>query len=725
VTRKIDRAFESFVKRGEAEALSRVFDATAGELLRVGSHLVKDLASAEDLVQMTFLAAIEDRASHLPGRPVLPWLLGIMANRARNLRRVERRRPDPQRVQAGPPLEPPEEAQASELSAAVEDAVANLPDPYRPVLNLHLRHGLSAAEIARSLERPQATVRSQLARGMDRLRRALPAGFAAGFAMLPSTRGLAAIRVEVLDKAQGVPTAQAEVLTVAGSKLGLGLMTLGLLLVAGFFVWQAEDRERPLDSDSASLAEAERGASSTAAREEPPPMVARVEAPSPDAEPALATLLVQAVLTDGSPAAGAPALLISTNGEMGVDERSFRFDAAGELRVDGLEPGHYFVHGLQGGTVDLELGPGEDGQASLEIPEGVSLSGLVVDAEGRPLADASVLLCYSIVALERREEVARSDSQGRFRVEHLQPGRALSAVGATGLPASIYWVRKGQTEEEPIRLQVGGSEASLQGVVRSFDGTPIAGARIQVGASTLSMDGSSSRPPATAISEHDGSFSLASVQFGEAIPIWVRAVGTAPWHRVMDLAANESPQIQVELGPGATLRGRVDDGLGRPLNRALISITSPRIHPVSQRSPRWAGGDAWTDAGGRFEIRHLVPGEAGLLARHSEHRALEQKMSFQHGSQREWYPVLSKGLMIRGLLLDAKGEALPERFVRIYDPSDLYSHRLTKSNAEGRFLFDTCDDVVYQLSVGLREDELSIVLPEISPGPELHRVVLR
>ncbi len=725
MARKIDRAFEAFVKRGDPEALSRVFDATAGELLRVGSHLVKDLASAEDLVQMTFLAAIEDRGTHVPGRPVLPWLLGIMANRARNMRRVERRRPDPQRLQADLPVGPSEQAQASELSAAVEDAVANLPDPYRPVLNLHLRHGLSAAEIALSLERPQATVRSQLARGMDRLRRALPAGFATGFAMLPTTRGMAAIRQEVLDQAQELRPVEAEVLATGSSSLILSLIALGLVLLSGFYFWQPGDAELPLDSDSSSLAENTGAAPAPVIRDEPFFRIVRTGAPSPEAKSALASLLVRARLADGSLAAGAPGLLISSNGEMGVDEQSLRFDAEGELRVEGLEPGHYFVHGLQGGTVDLELGPGDEGEASLEIPAGLSVSGQVVDAEGRALADAAILLCYSIFALERREEVTRSDSQGRFRVEHLQAGRALTAVGASGLPASIHWVQAGKTEEELIRLQVGGSEASLQGVVRAFDGSPIAGARIQVGASTLATDGSTSLPPSTAVSGKGGSFSLASVQIGAAIPIWVRAVGTAPWHRVLNLAAGESVEIQVELGPGATLRGRVDDGLGRPIHRALISITSPRIHPVSQRSPRWAGGDAWTDAGGRFEIRHLVPGEASLLARHSEHRALEQTMNFQHGSDREWYPVLGKGLMIRGLLLDAQGEALSERFVRIYDPRDLYSHRLTKSNAEGRFLFDTCDDVIYQLSVGLKEEELSLVLPEISPGPELHRVVLR
>ncbi len=78
-----DHAFVRFRATGRPADLADVFDATAVELRRVARHLVGTAEEADDLVQNTFLAAIEDREGFAPGEPVLPWLLGILANRAR------------------------------------------------------------------------------------------------------------------------------------------------------------------------------------------------------------------------------------------------------------------------------------------------------------------------------------------------------------------------------------------------------------------------------------------------------------------------------------------------------------------------------------------------------------------------------------------------------------------------------------------------------------------
>ena len=53
-------------------------------------------------------------------------------------------------------------------------AVEALPEPYREVLLLRLVHGLTPAAIAHTLGRAPGTVRMQLQRGTERLRRALP-----------------------------------------------------------------------------------------------------------------------------------------------------------------------------------------------------------------------------------------------------------------------------------------------------------------------------------------------------------------------------------------------------------------------------------------------------------------------------------------------------------------------------------------------------------------------
>jgi len=212
---EIDRAFARFKRTGEPDALARVFDGCAHELLRLAVHLVHDLDVAEDLVQATFLAAIEDAKSFDPERAVLPWLTGILVNRARLARRSQARAPDPDRLRRRHAPSPMADAERVELDEALEKAIAALPEPYRPVLGLHLRHGLSAAEIALSLERSPGTVRSQISRGLELLRRALPAGLAGALAVDVASASpiLTAARAAVLEHAARCATTSSAVAT--------------------------------------------------------------------------------------------------------------------------------------------------------------------------------------------------------------------------------------------------------------------------------------------------------------------------------------------------------------------------------------------------------------------------------------------------------------------------------------------------------------------------------
>ncbi|MGB3967310.1 MAG: sigma factor, partial [Planctomycetota bacterium] len=87
-----DRLFRRYRETGDPRLLGRVFDRTAPELLRVALHLTRDRHRAEDALQTTFLTAIEKAQLYDPRRPLLPWLLTILANHARELHRRDRRR---------------------------------------------------------------------------------------------------------------------------------------------------------------------------------------------------------------------------------------------------------------------------------------------------------------------------------------------------------------------------------------------------------------------------------------------------------------------------------------------------------------------------------------------------------------------------------------------------------------------------------------------------------
>src|SRR5688500_6217951 len=99
-----DRTPEVHLARYRAEGrpgdLAALFDATGPELFRLALHLCPDAATAEDVLQETFLVVLERASAWDPGRPATPWLTGILKNEALMARRRAARRPDPRRLEA-------------------------------------------------------------------------------------------------------------------------------------------------------------------------------------------------------------------------------------------------------------------------------------------------------------------------------------------------------------------------------------------------------------------------------------------------------------------------------------------------------------------------------------------------------------------------------------------------------------------------------------------------
>ena len=213
--RLIDRQFARFCRTGDAEALGRVFDRTAKELLHLAGWLGGNRADAEDLLQQTFLTAIEQRDRFVGQRRVLPWLVTILTNHARNLRR-ERARRAALPGRAEPVGDPIAEVEDAEFAGWLAGARGELVSPYREVLELHLEQGLNAKEIAARLSRPAGTVRTQLVRALELLRRRLPSGFVA--AVVPF-----APQVAVIAKVRGAVMAAAEAAAPATAAAGVGL----------------------------------------------------------------------------------------------------------------------------------------------------------------------------------------------------------------------------------------------------------------------------------------------------------------------------------------------------------------------------------------------------------------------------------------------------------------------------------------------------------------------
>lgn len=249
---ELEDLFERYRSAQDLRALSKLFDLAAPELLRLAVHMAPDVASAEDLVQQTFLAAIEKQKRWRAGAPLLPWLFGILAKLAKKQRRSARRRPEPDRLALRSAEDPAQHTLDAETRSAIRSALEGLPELYREVVRASLFDGKPPHEIARELERAPGTVRMQLLRGLELLRRALPAGLAGGALVLCGTRGEAALKAVVLEKAAGAaPVVLAtSTLTLGGLLVSTKALLAVVVSLAGLCAWCFWPRAEPNASAS-------------------------------------------------------------------------------------------------------------------------------------------------------------------------------------------------------------------------------------------------------------------------------------------------------------------------------------------------------------------------------------------------------------------------------------------------------------------------------------------
>jgi RNA polymerase sigma-70 factor, ECF subfamily len=160
------------------------FESYYERIFRYAASMVGDSTEAEDLTQETFLRAFRERETVRSTDAIVAWLYQIATHVCLDrLRQRARRAPrqsetDPAELDL-PDLNVPSLQQTieqEEMSACVQEYVANLPDSYRAVILLHDLHELTAPEIAETLDLSLATVKIRLHRARLRLQSILQSG---------------------------------------------------------------------------------------------------------------------------------------------------------------------------------------------------------------------------------------------------------------------------------------------------------------------------------------------------------------------------------------------------------------------------------------------------------------------------------------------------------------------------------------------------------------------
>ncbi len=608
--------------------------------------LVGDEQLAEDIVQTAALATLGGAPPQ--GLAFRSWFAAVIRNLARMAHRTRVRRDRREDAARRADIVPStaELAERADQHRRLTSLVLELEEPYRSTILLRFFGELTPMQIGEHLGEPPATIRSRLARGLDRLRERLERDRGAAW---KATLGPLVTLMGPRGTAGHTLTGGAA--GAAGTKAALtGLV---LLILGGVALWHLRN-------------------------------------------PTIET-------TSGPPGARPAGEEDSRVGEVAADPTS----AGGRIAAVPLVPD----------------------------PDPTSLSGRVVDPDGKPVPGARVVMYGSDTRTlvtartvddpKGRVRVCVTDAQGRFR---LQPGQASPSLYVFA-EAQGFGPVVGETHHlgDDVTVTLG-RPATIRGTVRDAEGHAIGGALVRwqcvLSGVIVERDGRSAP---------DGSYVVTDIIDDDLrVMVWeppfdgveVRAEGFATTTlRSPFPSPTREVQLPITLGRGATVRGRVVDGeTGKPIPSAHVACWSETVrfgHAGTRHN--WIQdalpirGLIETDAGndGTFvlsgiscddtfsSIRPRGPVGSGAPALAASAPGYSTELRLPELAGNESTATLDIQLFrcarIEGRVLEADGS--PARFARVsrsdgidrnsqLPPAFAENHGRVTSDRDGRYVFD-------------------------------------
>jgi RNA polymerase sigma-70 factor (ECF subfamily) len=171
------------IAQGDASALEQLYDRYVRQCFGLALRMLGDSAVAEEVVQEVFLKLWTNPGSYSTQKgKFVSWLLSLIHHRCIDELRKKSRTDvaleegDTASVlntEPDPDLEPADQVWVMEQQRAVRQALAQIPENQRQVLELAYYRGLSHSEIATKLGQPLGTVKTRIRLGMNSLRQLL------------------------------------------------------------------------------------------------------------------------------------------------------------------------------------------------------------------------------------------------------------------------------------------------------------------------------------------------------------------------------------------------------------------------------------------------------------------------------------------------------------------------------------------------------------------------
>ncbi len=566
---------------------------------RLAQNILRDPGLAEDAAQEGSIAAWRKGPSD--SHAYASWLATTVRRLAGRLVRGEARRSARERTVARPEALPStaELVERAEAHRALVAAVLALDEPYRSTVLLRYVEDLPPRAIARRAGVPVATVKTRLARGLERLRKQLEGEHRDArewlALLVPFTRSIPA------------PALVLGSTLVKSFKIGIAAL-LVLLVATGLFFALRPRADSALanlpaapEASSRALAAAtvEAGTLESGRVGALPP--SSLSGPEANAAPPEHERLTGRVLDLAEkPIAGARIqVLHSPSDGFELMDGALEEPARELVATVSDEEGRFGLEVPYGMLVELRVsaaGFGPErlttkfGGGELVIHLGASsvLTGLVSrTGDGSPVVGATVRV--SAGTEDAVEHLLRTDALGRYRCEGLAPGR-VHLIVAPDQDLMTRWeeleLAPGQTLEHD--LQVGAGELVRGRVLDERTGAAIAGAEVSAWDFVYK----------TVRTDVHGAFELGGLPARQRT-LSARAPGYGRVDlRVLDTAA----EVELRLLPGRRATGRVLASSGRPIEGAFVAATASAASEFLERNDVRT---AVSGADGRFELADL------------------------------------------------------------------------------------------------------------------------
>jgi RNA polymerase sigma-70 factor (ECF subfamily) len=566
---------------------------------RLAQSLVPaDFHAADDVAQDACLAALEHRPDS--NRPLGAWLATVAKNLVRQRRRGEGRRDARERSSARGEETPSTFDVVVQLSVHRElvDAVMELDEPYRTAIVLRFFEELSPSAIARRQGVPVATIKTRLARGLDRLRARLDRNYGG------DGRSWLLALIPICKPSGGTVAATTLGAVVVSTSIKVGLSAA---IVAGgiYFFWpkDAPQSAEPSVLVAERAADTQRDAKHADSADALPAEVAHDERavaaaepkraePKPAAAPALAPWRGVVLDMQERPVAGVrvcfqPGSAFVDTRELDVPAPGSALDA-GQCSTDAQgrfelamedKAGTLIVRDAQLSTVLAGLcGAGsERNERVIVVAPRLDYAGRVVDANAHPVAgtrveahlprDLRTRFAHKLDNSNERGWFRISGADGRFAIADVPRVAGLELVAA-GEGFNAYSRPAPEFSDNAIEIVLtrpGAAPGMVAGEVVDEHGQLVKGARVALDHAVTSTD-------------EYGNFALKIPAGGAKSPIMAVAQGRLPASEplspdVQNGVQGASEYIVLHLGPPAlSIEGRVVDAEGKPQAQMKVWI---------------------------------------------------------------------------------------------------------------------------------------------------------